>query len=114
MPTVPHSSILWMASAPVAFAQDEAVTGEIIVTAQRRSESLQKVPVSVTALSSETLASRNANDLSQITRAAPTLQVGIDNSFAVRGVDQTLLRTAVRTGFGADDRPGQLSWRKAA
>ena len=74
------------ATAPVAVAQDAPVAGEIIVTAQRRSESLQKVPVSVTALSSETLTSRNFNDLSQIARAAPTLQVGIDNSFAVRGV----------------------------
>jgi outer membrane cobalamin receptor len=36
-----------------AFAQeaaDDATTGEIVVTAQRRSESLQKVPVSVTAV----------------------------------------------------------------
>ncbi|WIW90578.1 TonB-dependent receptor (plasmid) [Sphingobium sp. V4] len=65
---------------------DAPVAGEIIVTAQRRSESLQKVPVSVTALSSETLTSRNLNDLTQVARAAPTLQVGIDNSFAVRGV----------------------------
>ncbi|MET0363313.1 MAG: TonB-dependent receptor [Sphingobium sp.] len=78
-----------------AFAQDQAqsaqsdsaeTAGDIIVTAQRRSESLQKVPVSVTALSSETLTSRNFNDLTQVARAAPTLQVGIDNSFAVRGV----------------------------
>ena len=64
----------------------EAGPGDIIVTAQRRSESLQRVPVSVTALTAETLASRNLNDLTQVARAAPTLQVGIDNTFAVRGV----------------------------
>jgi iron complex outermembrane recepter protein len=72
-----------------AFAQeaaDDATTGEIVVTAQRRSESLQKVPVSVTAVTSEMLASRQISDLTQIARAAPSLQVGSDNTFAVRGV----------------------------
>ena len=63
-----------------------AAPPDIIVTAQRRSESLQRVPVSVTALSGEALAARNLNDLTQLARAAPTLQVGIDNTFAVRGV----------------------------
>jgi iron complex outermembrane receptor protein len=88
--------------APAAFAQvaveapaagtpqganpEEVNTGEIIVTAQRRSESLQRVPVSVTALSRETLLSRNLNDLTQVARAAPSLQIGQDNTFAVRGV----------------------------
>lgn len=65
---------------------DEAATGDIIVTAQRRSESLQRVPVSLTAVSGDTIANRNLNDLTQVARAAPTLQVGIDNTFAVRGV----------------------------
>ncbi len=63
-----------------------AGAGEIIVTAQRRSESLQKVPVSVTAVTSEMLESRQINELTQIARAAPSLQVGSDNTFAVRGV----------------------------
>lgn len=85
--------------APSAFAQeaapapadqaaddDRGTTGEIIVTAQRRSESLQKVPVSLTAVTSEVLESRRINDLTQIARAAPSLQVGSDNTFAVRGV----------------------------
>ncbi len=69
-----------------ATAGADAAPGEIIVTAQRRSESLQRVPVSLTAVTAETVTSRNLNDLTQIARAAPTLQVGIDNTFAVRGV----------------------------
>lgn len=68
-----------------AASADQAV-GDIVVTAQRRSESLQRVPVSVTALTGETLTSRNLNDLTQVSRAAPSLQIGIDNSFAIRGV----------------------------
>lgn len=61
-------------------------TAEIVVTAQRRSESLQRVPVSVTAVSEAAIKSQNLNDLTQVSRAAPSLQVGVDNSFAVRGV----------------------------
>ena len=63
-----------------------AGAGEIIVTAQRRSESLQKVPVSVTAVTADMLESRQISDLTQIARAAPSLQVGGDGTFAVRGV----------------------------
>lgn len=86
-----------MLTAPLAHAQEQPASeqksaeeaiapGEIVVTAQRRSESIQRVPVSLTALTSDTLRTQNLNDLTQVTRAAPSLQVGVDNSFAVRGV----------------------------
>ena len=70
----------------VEASSPEAAEGDIIVTAQRRSESIQKVPVSLTALTADTLQSRQINDLTQVARAAPSLQVGSDNTFAVRGV----------------------------
>lgn len=73
-------------STTAAFAQEAVGAGDIVVTAQRRSESLQKVPVSVTAVTSEMLESRQISELTQIARAAPSLQVGSDNTFAVRGV----------------------------
>lgn len=83
-----------MLTAPAAFAQTaDSSAGDttssptdIVVTAQRRSESIQRVPVSLTAVSEETIRSQNLNDLTQVSRAAPSLQVGVDNSFAVRGV----------------------------
>lgn len=67
-------------------AAAQSAPADIIVTAQRRSESLQRVPVSLTAVSAETVTSRNVNDLTQIARLAPSLQIGVDNTFAVRGV----------------------------
>jgi iron complex outermembrane receptor protein len=77
-------------ASPVAAAHTQAsqerATAEIIVTAQRRAESLQEVPLSVTAVTSEALAERNINDLTQLTNAAPSLQIGTDNTFSVRGV----------------------------
>ena len=67
-------------------ANDELPAGAIIVTAQRRAENLQDVPVSLTAVTDDMLQSRQINDLSGVAAAAPSLQVGADNNFAVRGV----------------------------
>ncbi|WP_395396745.1 TonB-dependent receptor [Novosphingobium sp. BL-8A] len=68
---------------------------EIVVSAQRRVERLQDVPVSVTALGADALKSRNLNDLSQVALAAPSLQVGNDNTFAVRGVGTQAFATTI-------------------
>ncbi|BFM07730.1 TonB-dependent receptor [Halioxenophilus aromaticivorans] len=78
--------VLMSAVAPLAAQESSLVLEEIVVTAQRTSESLQDVPVSMLAVSDEALESRNLNDLQQLSLAAPGLQVGQDNSFAMRGV----------------------------
>lgn len=80
-----------VATVSVSKAQDsessaEGGLEEIIVTAERREENLQDVPVSVTAVSGDALSQRVINELTQLTLAAPTLQVGQDNNFAVRGI----------------------------
>jgi iron complex outermembrane receptor protein len=79
--------------------------GEIIVTAQRRPERLQSVPVSVTAVSSETLKSRGLNDLTQMTLAAPSLQSGADNNFSVRGVGTSAFSNSIESSvaFAQDE-----------
>lgn len=86
--------ILGASAATIAmpvWAQDASensngTVGEIVVTAQRRSESIQKIPVSLTAVGSEELRTRQINDLVGVAQAAPSLQIGTDASFAVRGV----------------------------
>ena len=86
------AALFWPALAGAAQAQTQpqadepSVVDDIVVTAQRRSESLQRVPVSVTAVTSEELSNRNINDLGQLAVAAPSLQVGTDGTFSVRGV----------------------------
>lgn len=57
----------------VALAQQgsETVPGDILVTAQKRSESVQDIPVSVTAISGETLASGGVKDLFQAVDLVP-------------------------------------------
>jgi iron complex outermembrane recepter protein len=80
-----------------AFAQDaepaETDTGleEIIVTAQKREQNLQNVPVSVTALSAEALANNRIADFTDLTRAASSLTVtqatsSPNNSIILRGI----------------------------
>ncbi|MEO6092384.1 MAG: TonB-dependent receptor [Novosphingobium sp.] len=63
-----------------------STTGEIIVTAQRRSENVLKVPVSVTVVGGEALRANGINDLSAVTTLAPSLQTGNDDTFSIRGV----------------------------
>jgi iron complex outermembrane receptor protein len=64
----------------------EEQSGDIIVTAQRRSERLQDVPVSVQAITADTLQAAGVNDQRQLALIAPSLQVQQDNNYAVRGV----------------------------
>src|SRR3954464_13029375 len=69
-----------MAVAPAAFAQDTKV-GEVIITAQKRSENLQDVPVSVAAISGERLQSTFAagEDILALSAKAPGLYAESSN-----------------------------------
>lgn len=66
--------------------------GEIIVTAQKRAENLQKVPISATVVNADQLAARQIFDPSQLQLVAPSLQVKSFNAalgasnFSIRGV----------------------------
>jgi iron complex outermembrane recepter protein len=80
---------------PVAFAQDsdEIVLEEIVVTAQKREESLQDVPISVNAVSGEKLAEAGIARLDDLKAYVPNLQVtetGIANNFYIRGIGSGL------------------------
>lgn len=69
----------------------EASQGDIIVTAQRRSESLLSVPVAVSALSGDTLAQRQITSPTSLSSTVPNLQVndqtgGRQPNFTLRGI----------------------------
>lgn len=78
------------AQVPVA---DDGAPGEIVVTAQKREQSAQKVGISITAASSEDLLQLNVVDSRAITRIAPAVTLndagGGTSSFAIRGVSQS-------------------------
>jgi len=78
---------------PAAFAQDAAAasTGvdEIVVTAQRRDERVQDVPISITALSTADLKRAGINDVSRLEQVTPGFTFGRSGSDArpsIRGV----------------------------
>ncbi|WP_416877136.1 TonB-dependent receptor [Litorimonas sp.] len=82
-----------MAITDPAFAQNN---DEIIVTAQRREQSLQEVPVSVTAISGEALQEIGAIDITDIQKITPNTTIE-----AARGSNSTLI--AFIRGVGQQD-----------
>ncbi len=72
-------------------AKDTGGVKEIVVTAQKRSENIQKVPVAITAVTGEQLQDLHLTDPTQLKYAAPSVQFTQANSartegFTVRGI----------------------------
>jgi|TARA_R110002049_G_scaffold12487_6_gene55863 iron complex outermembrane receptor protein len=80
------------ASAPSEASPSGGGFGEIIVTANKRSENLQKVPISMSAYSGEQLERLGVTDTTQITQQIPGLQVNTWSPsftiFNLRGISQ--------------------------
>lgn len=75
-----------------ASVAEESGVGEIIVTAQRREESMQQVPISVSAITADTLSAVNVAGTTGISQVVPSVQVtssGPSNIFFMRGVGNT-------------------------
>ncbi|MEQ5787177.1 TonB-dependent receptor [Erythrobacter sp. NFXS35] len=79
---------------------------EIIVTAQRRAQNIQDVPISVTAISGETLEARSARNVNDAVGFAPNVAVttgptgGSFGGFFIRGVGQLDNSIALDPGVG--------------
>lgn len=74
------AALLALSPAGQAFAQEEAATddggiAEIIVTAQKRGENVQKVPIAITALSGDILAQQGVRNSLDLTKSVPGLQI---------------------------------------
>jgi iron complex outermembrane receptor protein len=95
-PEVPTGDDTPPASAVTDDEPAEAVAGEIVVTARRRTEVLQDVPIAVTAYSGEQLQRQGALDLTEIGDTTPN--VTLETS---RGTNTTL--TAFIRGVGQQD-----------
>jgi iron complex outermembrane receptor protein len=80
------------APAQTSSESQEAVLEEVTVTAQKRSENLQNVPLAVSAISGPTMEALHVNDLKDVTATVPNVQIqvnaGLTNaaSFVVRGI----------------------------
>ncbi len=84
-----------LAAAPALANTDDApAVEEIVVTAQRRSERLQDVPVSVAAVSGEALAAQRVTQIDDLASKIPNLQLTSTSGantpiFALRGVSMS-------------------------
>jgi iron complex outermembrane receptor protein len=74
------ASLAAMGAVTPAFAQDDDVSEEIVVTATGRAAAIQDVPIAVTAVSGETLENTGVQDLRDVTQVAPSLTIGTGQS----------------------------------
>ncbi len=93
----------------VAAASDQLQ--EIVVTAQKRSEALDKVPISVTAINQATLNQQGVKDVMDVARLVPGLSLQAsdelgDTNISIRGI--TSDTGAQTTGVYIDDTPVQV------
>jgi iron complex outermembrane receptor protein len=69
----------------------DTIIEDVVVTAERRSEGLQNVPIAITAISGETVEQAGVKSVGELVQIAPSLQFGerFGNVFiAVRGIGQ--------------------------
>src|SRR3546814_4577105 len=92
LPTIPVGSDQPPPVPATATGDDQQGLAEIIVTAQKREQSLHDVPISVTAVGSEQLRDINASDLTDVALYVPNARVHT----AGQGSTQVFIR-----GFGA-------------
>ncbi len=81
---------------------------DVIVTAQRKSENLQEVPLAITAVTGATLAQKNITDITRLQDIAPGLSVGRSGSDArpnIRGINTEAIgaNSDPRIAFYVDD-----------
>ncbi len=121
--------ILWglfgcgVALGEAQLSEPEPGLSEIIVTATRRAERLQDVPMSITALSGEELAKRGAADINDIVGSTPGLYnsaqgLGSGNNLIIRGVATGAIPSNAQTtvSFLLDDidlNPGAVTFGNA-
>lgn len=86
-------------------AQDSATIEEIVVTAQKRAENLQDVPVSVTALTADALSARGVNNVLALNNMAPGMRISANDAAAnpkiyIRGVGLSDFNPNASSGVG--------------
>ena len=79
---------------------------EIVVTAQKRTESVQDVPISITAFSGDELDVRGLNDMQDVARYVPNFQMPTGNisrntSLRIRGIGSAGSNAGIEASVGS-------------
>ena len=75
--------------APAGTAAEDVMLEEVVVTAERREQNLQDMPISATVFDAEELARRGVTDLNDIQTVAPSVAINVVNRSTfvnIRGV----------------------------
>src|ERR1700694_4553243 len=112
-PCCRRSSVGFSLAAALAFAwpagaADSGQLEEIVVTATRHEESLSRVPLSVTAMTQETLDQKGIRDFTDIVRFTPGVSIDTSgtNAISIRGISSSA--GSGTTGIYIDDTPIQM------
>lgn len=91
----------------IAGTASDTPPGDIIVTAQRRSESINHVPVAVTAIDSSTMKRDQIDSGADIQRAVPNFSFSRasfgSTNYQIRGVGYQVVSTAADTGVSIEE-----------
>jgi iron complex outermembrane receptor protein len=97
-----NATLLASAIALPAFAQIE----EVVVTAQKRSEDIQTVPISITAYSAQDLAARQIYQVKDLQFSTPSVTYSKGNftssDFSIRGIGQSVVSGDEEAGVATD------------
>ncbi|GAB5451194.1 MAG: TonB-dependent receptor [Halioglobus sp.] len=121
---IPHRSTLFtvitVALCTLSFGAhaQRPVIEEVLVTAQKRAENAQDIPVALTAIDADTIAEAGIQSTQDVVRLAPSLTVNEANhkqtsSFSIRGIGTSVYGIGVEQGVAllVDDvaavQPGQ-------
>ena len=88
-----------VASTLLGASASAQVLEEIIVTAQKREQDIQNVPIAISAFTTETLRAKGVTDINSLTNLTPN--VNLDSSSPFSG-DTSVLSASIR-GIGQDD-----------
>lgn len=98
-------AVLGGLTVPVLVSADEAsgTLEEIVVTARRREETAQKVPIPISAFSSEQLSERGITELKNIEQITPNMD--FQSSGVAKGTAQIFLRGIGQVNWGPTQDP---------
>jgi outer membrane receptor protein involved in Fe transport len=87
---------------------EETALTEVVVTAEKTSEPLSKVPISISVISGQTLEDEHITDYAELSRAVPDLSFSSDggpgqNNIEIRGISSQA--GSATTGIYLDDIP---------
>ena len=94
-----------------AQARTGGVIEEVVVTATRRETSLQETPVAITALGADALEQRNVEDLQDVAKYTPGLQIiglagrggGAGSNVSIRGIGTDAQESQASVGTYIDE-----------